>query len=196
MKRGKKLKIPPSAMVVILLMAGFGAGYTTKYGIHSPQRVSEQSTPAVSYPLEKGISVCFTPNKRCQSLIIGEIDQAKQSVFVQAYSFTDKEIARALAAAAGRGVMVKVLLDRSNRKDERSAKSILLDQKIPLRFDAPNGIAHNKIMIIDAAKVISGSYNFSAAAYKRNTENLLIIHNPPLAKDYIQNWQGRWDVSK
>lgn len=108
----------------------------------------------------------------------------------------DKESARALAAAAGRGVMVKVLLDRSNRKDERSAKSILLDQKIPLRFDAPNGIAHNKIMIIDAAKVISGSYNFSAAAYKRNTENLLIIHNAPLAKDYIQNWQGRWDVSK
>jgi phosphatidylserine/phosphatidylglycerophosphate/cardiolipin synthase-like enzyme len=51
-------------------------------------------------------------------------------------------------------------------------------------------------MIIDAAKVISGSYNFSAAAYKRNTENLLIIRNAPLAKDYIQNWQGRWDVSK
>lgn len=88
MKRGKKLKIPPSAMVVTLLMVGFGAGYATKNGIHSLQRVSEQSTPAVSYPLEKGISVCFTPNKRCQSLIIGEIDQAKQSVFVQAYSFS------------------------------------------------------------------------------------------------------------
>ena len=92
--------------------------------------------------------------------------------------------------------MVKVILDRSNRKDERSAKNILQDQKIPFRFDAPNGIAHNKIMIIDAAKVISGSYNFSAAAYKRNTENLLVIRNAPLAKDYIQNWQGRWDVSK
>jgi len=196
MKRKKKLKIPPSVMFVILLMVGFGAGYSVKNGVYPAQEVSQQSAPAVSHPLEKGVSVCFTPNKRCQSLIIGEINQAKQSIFVQAYSFTDKEIASALAGAAGRGVMVKVLLDKSNRKAERSAKSILQDQKIPVRFDAPGGIAHNKIMVIDAAKVISGSYNFSVAAYKRNTENVLIIHNPALAKDYIQNWQGRWDASK
>ena len=196
MKRGKKLKFPPSAMFVILLMVGFGAGYATKDYILPSQEIFELP-PSPSTPVAEGdVSVCFTPNKRCQSLIIGEIGQAKQSIFVQAYSFTDKEIARALAEAAKRGVMVKVILDKSNRKDERSAKGILQDQKIPFRFDAPNGIAHNKIMIIDAAKVISGSYNFSVAAYKRNTENLLVIHNAPLAKDYIQNWQGRWDVSK
>ena len=111
-------------------------------------------------------------------------------------SFTDKEIASALASAAGRGVVVKVLLDKSNRNDGRSAKDILSLSRLPFRFDAPNGIAHSKVMIIDAAKVISGSYNFSAAAYKRNTENLLIIHNPTLAKEYIQNWQDGWDVSK
>ena len=196
MKRGKKLKLPPAVMLVILLMVGFGAGYTTKDYI-PPSQESTQLPLSPSGSITEGdVSVCFTPNKRCQSLIIGEISQAKQSIFVQAYSFTDEEIAGALAAAAARGVMVKVILDRSNRKDERSAKNILQDQKIPFRFDAPNGIAHNKIMIIDAAKVISGSYNFSAAAYKRNTENLLVIRNAPLAKDYIQNWQGRWDVSK
>jgi phosphatidylserine/phosphatidylglycerophosphate/cardiolipin synthase-like enzyme len=196
MKRGKKLKLPPSTMFVILFMVGFGAGYTTKDYIPPSQEISQLPLSPSTPVAEGDISLCFTPNKRCQSLIIGEIGQAKQSIFVQAYSFTDKEIARALAEAAKRGVMVKVILDKSNRKDERSAKSILQDQKIPFRFDAPSGIAHNKIMIIDAAKVISGSYNFSAAAYKRNTENLLVIRNASLAKDYIQNWQGRWNVSK
>ena len=192
MKRGKKLKVPPSAMVVILLMAGFGAGYTTKdYG-----RAHQQPLPPSAQVAEGAVSVCFTPNKRCQSQILQEIDQAKASIFVQAYSFTDKYIARALVSATRRGVVVKVLLDKSNRNDGRSAKSILTESRVPLRFDAPNGIAHNKIMIIDGVKVISGSYNFSAAAYTRNTENLLIINSPTLAKDYIQNWRARWDLSK
>jgi phosphatidylserine/phosphatidylglycerophosphate/cardiolipin synthase-like enzyme len=196
MKRGKKLKIPPSAMVAIVLMIGFGAGYTVKDCGLSPEEISQQHVLPSAPVAEGAVSVCFTPDKRCQSLIIREIGQAKQSIFVQAYSFTDKEIASALTDAARRGVMVKFLLDKSNRKDERSAKHILQDEKIPVRFDAPGGIAHNKIMVIDAAKVISGSYNFSVAAYKRNTENLLIIHSRTLAKDYIQNWQGRWDVSR
>ncbi len=192
MKRRKKLKVPPSAMVVILLLAGFGTGYTTKdYG-----RTRPQPLPPSAQVAEGAISVCFTPNKQCQAQILQEIDQAKTSIFVQAYSFTDKHIARALASAAGRGVAVKVLLDKSNRNDNRSAKSILIQSGLPLRFDAPSGIAHNKIMIIDAAKVISGSYNFSAAAYTRNTENLLIINSSTLAKDYIQNWQTRWDLSQ
>lgn len=190
MKRGKKVKVPLSAMVAILLMVGFGAGYTTKdYGRSQPISPSAQVA-------EGAISVCFTPNKQCQSQILQEIEQAKTSIFVQAYSFTDKHIARALVSAAGRGVTVKVLLDKSNRNDGRSAKSILLQSQLPLRFDAPSGIAHNKIMIIDAAKVISGSYNFSAAAYTRNTENLLIINSATLAKEYIQNWQARWNLSE
>lgn len=62
-------------------------------------------------------------------------------------------------------------------------------------MDSPTK-AHNKIIILDEAIVISGSYNFSAAAYKRNTENLLIITNPTLARQYIQNWQARWRVSR
>ena len=139
MKRGKKFKLPPSAMFVILLMVGFGAGYTTKDYIPPSQEISQLPLSPSTSVAEGDISVCFTPNKRCQSLIIGEIGQAKQSIFVQAYSFTDKEIARALAEAAKRGVMVKVNLDRSNRKDERSAKSILQDQKIP--FDLMHLVA-------------------------------------------------------
>jgi phosphatidylserine/phosphatidylglycerophosphate/cardiolipin synthase-like enzyme len=44
--------------------------------------------------------------------------------------------------------------------------------------------------------VLSGSYNFSAAAYSRNTENLLVLPDPNLAQQYAQNWQERWEVSK
>jgi phosphatidylserine/phosphatidylglycerophosphate/cardiolipin synthase-like enzyme len=175
---------------------GFGGGYTAKEFIQPPSKVLASPVHSSSPVSENSVAVCFTPSKRCQSKIIDEINAARKSIYVQAYSFTDMDIAHTLVKAAMRGVAVKVLLDKSNRNDERSAKNILLYQKIPLRFDAPSGIAHNKIMIIDEAKVISGSYNFSAAAYKRNTENLLVIHNPALAQTYIQNWHARWQVSK
>ena len=53
-----------------------------------------------------------------------------------------------------------------------------------------------KFMIIDRSIVLTGSYNFSAAAYTRNTENLIILNNTDLSGDYIRNWYKRWDVSK
>ncbi len=49
-------------------------------------------------------------------------------------------------------------------------------------------IAHNKIMVIDANTVVTGSFNFTKAAEERNAENVLIIRNRDLAARYIGNW--------
>lgn len=196
MKHGKKGQLFSSSLFVISLLIGFGLGYTTKeFGNPHPDQMSmiPQSKP---YLEDVPVSVCFTPNKVCQSQIIHKIDKAAKSIYVQAYSFTDQDIANALVRASKKGVSVKVILDKSNRKDGRSAKDIVTQNEIPLRFDSPTGIAHNKIIVIDDHIVISGSYNFSVAAYKRNTENLLIFSSSLLAKEFIQNWQSRWAVSK
>ena len=50
------------------------------------------------------------------------------------------------------------------------------------------GLAHNKVMIIDQAVVITGSFNFTKAAESRNAENLLIIQDPALAAAYARNF--------
>src|SRR5690349_14337453 len=76
-----------------------------------------------------------------------------------------------------------------------SSKDLIIQSHLPLRFDFPSGIAHNKVIIIDHSTVLSGSYNFSSSAYTRNTENLLTLNSPGLAKEYIHNWLKRWDVS-
>jgi phosphatidylserine/phosphatidylglycerophosphate/cardiolipin synthase-like enzyme len=199
MKRRKKLKVPSSSLLIILFLVGFGAGYTTKE-FASPQKTitAPPHHPSQPTPSSTGlpVSVCFTPNKQCQLKIIDEINKAKKSVHIQAYSFTDRNIAQALVDASRRGVIVKALLDKSNRKDSRSAKDLIIQNNIPIRFDSPPGIAHNKIIILDSQTLITGSYNFSAAAYKRNTENLLVINSPELVKDYMQNWLKRWDLSQ
>jgi len=48
-----------------------------------------------------------------------------------------------------------------------------------------NNFMHNKLMILDAKAVITGSYNFSEHA-EVNDENMLIIQSPAVAKAYNQ----------
>lgn len=43
-------------------------------------------------------------------------------------------------------------------------------------------------MIIDGAKVITGSFNFTSGAEEKNAENLLVITDAKLAARYLANW--------
>jgi phosphatidylserine/phosphatidylglycerophosphate/cardiolipin synthase-like enzyme len=58
-------------------------------------------------------------------------------------------------------------------------------------IDKMAGIAHNKVIVIDKRKVITGSFNFTKAADYRNAENLLLIENKKIAEIYLKNWQKR-----
>lgn len=149
----------------------------------------------IPHAFKEACEVCFTPDPACLSLILKQIDRAKNQVLVQAYSFTDPHIAHALIKAKKRGVDVKVILDKSNRKNKHSKISLISKAKIQTTIDPAQGIAHNKVMIIDGKTVITGSYNFSQNAYTRNVENVLIIHSPEIAKSYTQHWYKRWEMS-
>jgi len=69
-----------------------------------------------------------------------------------------------------------------------SSATFLANSSIPTFIDDSHAVAHNKIIIIDAMTVITGSFNSSKAAEEKNAENLLVIKSPELAKKYIENW--------
>ncbi|WP_038197876.1 MULTISPECIES: phospholipase D family nuclease [Wolbachia] len=142
-------------------------------------------------------TVCFTPRENCTNLIIDSMDHAKKSVLVQAYQFTSKPIAQSLIRAKKRGVDIKVILDESQVSSKYSVINELFHQRIPIYIDYKPAISHSKIMIIDNQKIITGSFNFSDAAQKKNAENLLIITgDSPLVEQYIENWEDRQSHSK
>lgn len=138
----------------------------------------------------------FTPSKRAQQMLIGAINEAQKSIRVQAYSFTDREVSDALIAAHKRGVDVQIILDKSNATSDLSKLKDVRNAGIQVRIDYPAGIAHNKVTIIDERTVVTGSYNYSESAYKRNTENIIRIDDENLAKEYLKNWNKRWLISK
>ena len=133
-------------------------------------------------------TVCFSPGGNCTDVIIKEIDGATAEILIQAYSFTSAPIAKALVNAHKRGVKVEAILDKSQRTAKYTSATFLANSRIPTYIDAKHAIAHNKIMIIDKATVITGSFNFTKAAEEKNAENLLIIRAEELAGIYIENW--------
>jgi phosphatidylserine/phosphatidylglycerophosphate/cardiolipin synthase-like enzyme len=126
---------------------------------------------------------------------VSAISQAKTEILVQAYSFTSAPIAKALVDAHKRGVQVKIILDRSQRKERYSSADFTARAGIPTYIDAAHAIAHNKVMIIDKAVVITGSFNFTRDAEINNAENLLVILSKELARGYIANWERHMEHS-
>ena len=114
---------------------------------------------------------------------------AKESVLVQAYSFTSAPIAKAITEAQKRGVKVQVILDKSQKTEKYSEADFLLHAGIPTQIDSRHKIAHNKTMVIDGAIVITGSFNFTKSAEENNAENLLVIQSKPLSEIYRKNWE-------
>lgn len=147
----------------------------------SPQKVSTQEKTAWS--------VCFTPGEACTDQIVEEIDQARTTIEVQAYSFTSAPIAKALVEAHRRGINIQIILDKSQETEKYSSADFLEHAGIPTYIDRKHAIAHNKVMVIDAKTVITGSFNFTKAAQEKNAENMMILHDAELARFYHENWE-------
>ena len=144
-------------------------------------------TPSSS-SIPQGVRVYFSPHGGATEAVIDALDHATNSVLVQAYSFTSAPIAKALVEAHRRGVKVQAILDGSQRTEKYSEADFLHDSEIPTLIDAQHAIAHNKIIVIDDYLILTGSFNFTKAAEEKNAENLLVINDPALSKQYIENW--------
>lgn len=145
-------------------------------------------TPPTSVP--QGVQVYFSPHGGATEAVVNALEHATNSVLVQAYSFTSEPIAKALVEAHRRGVKVEAILDASQKTEKYSEADFLQHNEIATLIDAQHAIAHNKIIIVDDYLVLTGSFNFTKAAEEKNAENLLVINDPSIAKQYLDNWRA------
>ena len=140
---------------------------------------------------------CFVPDgPSCEKLLVDAINSTQKSLLIQAYSFTDAPIAKAILAASKRGVEVKVVVDKSQKTERYSIVNTLKNANIPVYVDEKPAIAHNKVMLFDTNMVFTGSFNFTTSAQNRNVENgLLIINEPEIFRQYANNWLVRYKQS-
>ena len=147
--------------------------------------------------IEDGVAVFFSPDGGCEFAIVEQIRHARKSIDMQAYSFTNTEIASALAAAQDRGVKVRAIFDKDATGDHYSGATYCVHHDIACYTDGEHSIAHNKLMILDGNVVITGSFNFTKQAERSNAENLLILTGKRrLTAAYQRNFEEHLGHSK
>lgn len=160
--------------------------------------VSTPSAQTKNFAAGTSYTLCFVPDgPSCEAMLVGAIKNARQSILIQAYSFTSPPIAEAILQAHKRGIDVRVIVDRSQVSDKYSSATFLKHAGIPVVVDADPAIAHNKVMIFDQHAVFTGSFNFTRSAQQRNAENgIIIAGDQGLIKAYTDNWGVRYKNSK
>ena len=137
----------------------------------------------------------FSPKGGCNDAIIKELGKATSNVRVQAYELTSVRIAKALADVSKRNVKVELILD--SRQHNQVGNQLELFRAYPdisIKLDGnKHSRSHSKVIIIDGAVVITGSFNFTDNAENWNVENLLVIRSKAIAQKYLDQWQDRWE---
>ena len=141
------------------------------------------------------VSVGFSPEGSAQQLVINTLNSAHKSINLMGYSFTSPEVVKALIAAKRRGVDVRVVLDSKGNQGRASVAAInlLVNAGIEVRTIDKYKIMHDKVAIIDGVTTQTGSFNYSRAAQRSNSENVVVMRNmPEVAQFYLAHWQSRW----
>jgi len=136
--------------------------------------------------------ILFSPADECGNYILRSIEGAKESIELAIYHITSRPLAKALIAAAKRGLSVRVYVDGENADERYSKVSYMKRHGLKIKAESGEGLMHNKFCIIDNAKVITGSYNWTTSADLRNDENIVIIDSLPAVRLYRVQFEKYW----
>ena len=150
------------------------------------------ASSAVAQMYSVGAEVYF---ENFEKTIVSEIANAKESVHVQIYKFNSQAIAQSLIEAKNRGLSVVVMTDAKAARSARNRAGVLHKAGIVTYVDDKHATMHNKVMLVDRDRVITGSYNYTKKADRKNAENILILVDKELRDRYFENWQQHLEHS-
>jgi phosphatidylserine/phosphatidylglycerophosphate/cardiolipin synthase-like enzyme len=103
------------------------------------------------------------------------INRARHSIDVTMYEFSDTTAEHDLAAAAMRGVQVRVILDRRARSVNSDAYSYLGSHRVAVTWSSPDyHYTHQKTVIIDGTKAVIMTANLTSRYYATSRDFLMV----------------------
>lgn len=160
------------------------------------------SGDSVVVPAAGTVEMAFSPNGGAEALVIKVIGSANTEIRMLAYSFTSAPVVKALIAAKRRGVSVALVVDeRHNLGQDSSGKagaalSALAEAGVDVRTTSAFAIHHDKVLVADRKTVQGGSFNYSAAAQRSNSENVVVQWNSPaVAGVFLSHFQRNYALA-
>ncbi|MFW6450070.1 MAG: phospholipase D-like domain-containing protein [Nanoarchaeota archaeon] len=145
----------------------------------------------VKYPQiilnNKTVENYFCPED-CENRILPLIEKAENSIYFMTFSFTRDDLGDALIDAHKRDVKVKGVCEKTqNNKWHEFDK--LKNAGLDVKWDNNPANMHHKVFIIDNKTVVTGSMNPSKNGLERNDENVLILHDEKIAKEFLEEFE-------
>lgn len=143
-----------------------------------------------------GDTLIWSPGS--ENALLTLINNAHTSLDIYNEEMADKKVVAALAAAAQRGVAVRV--DMTYSKNWATAFATLTHAGVSVRTYAANAplYIHAKMILADATRAFVGSENFSTNSLEKNRELGLIIADPAtlslLSSTFERDWSGATPV--
>ncbi len=125
-------------------------------------------------------------------MIVNEIDNATDSIDIAIYGYDNIPlITSSLINAKNRGVKIRFVYDKDPSplhnfyRGNDIIKDLADEYMTDIRTNEANKIMHNKFIIIDGKKVITGSMNYSKAGLSGyDINDVVVINSEPVAQLY------------
>ena len=76
------------------------------------------------------------------------------------------------------------VIEKSTTGSEYSKHNALAANGINVTLEGSKKLMHHKFFVIDNKTVVTGSFNPTENADTRNDENIIIVENPEVAREY------------
>jgi phosphatidylserine/phosphatidylglycerophosphate/cardiolipin synthase-like enzyme len=190
-----------------------------RFGLQKPYRSPKTITLAPNSTL----TIQFSPTSTRQSweqsgngLIGRTLSQAKQTIEMALFVFSDQSLSNLLEIDRQRGVEIRTLIDPQFAYRDYSEGLDLMgvalaDQQCQTEVEnhpwkqgitsvgipaLPRGdLLHHKMGIVDRQAVITGSQNWSEAANYSNDETLLVVNNPTVAAHFEREFDRLYSTA-
>jgi phosphatidylserine/phosphatidylglycerophosphate/cardiolipin synthase-like enzyme len=141
----------------------------------------------------------FSAEGDVAAILAERVAAAQNEILFMAFSFTHEDIGETMLARAEEGVTVRGVFETTGSNTEFSYFGAMRDaglDNVQVRQDGNNFLMHHKVIILDQATTIFGSFNFSGAANDSNDENVLIVHDPTFTSHFIEEFNAVWGEAK
>lgn len=159
------------------------------------ERIDKMVDHAARPPVQGGRAdepaCAFSPGEDCLGMIQRQLAGADRSIDICVFTVTDDRITDRIIAAHRRGIAVRLITDNDKQFDSGSDIARMVKAGVPTRFDPDNDHMHHKFAVIDDARLVNGSYNWTRGA-TRNHENLLVFSHAETVRRYAAEFERLW----
>lgn len=142
-----------------------------------------------------GLELHYAPHENLARIDCGLIDDSVDSVDMAAYVLSDQSVIAALIAAADRGVVIRLYLDKGQFSRHDPARGGLIEvllgyPNVFARVKGKGVLMHLKAYVVDRRVLRTGSGNFSRPGLADQDNDLVIFDDAEAIADFEANFDA------